>query len=355
MSSTSDPTPCADHAANSNPDISGVFLPPDISPWLGDALTLFQALQVSNLVWLANFGTFFALASYSRQKAASRKDTSFRRAFDYRVKFGAMAQSLVSLALTLYMWASAKQFGKLSECSHLVNYIFFVIEVRATEVGRTLSLVITSILTASYLMISLQELRSYRRSYLQKQKKQAMLSAQSPSISLFPHDISSPENLSPRVPSSLHLSSSITLSTAERSNLRTSRPFRLTTSDTSIAHGQSPHKGRSSGGKRRPGRRRWSSNLDPMLVGIIICQAMVFTYFIVSTELLLNHNPSKDQSVSQWGFGQILALVVVLPSALSLIGALEEHGVKRRSRPKRTYMEERRHRKRKEDPKPETV
>ncbi|KAG5716048.1 hypothetical protein E4T56_gene17128, partial [Termitomyces sp. T112] len=39
-----------------------------------DQLTLFQALQVSNLVWLANFGTFFALASYSRQKAASHKE-----------------------------------------------------------------------------------------------------------------------------------------------------------------------------------------------------------------------------------------------------------------------------------------
>ncbi|KAG6879488.1 hypothetical protein C0992_002211 [Termitomyces sp. T32_za158] len=69
-----------------------------------DQLTLFQGLQVSNLVWLANFGTFFALASYSQQKAESRKEKDSRHGYDDKVKFGAMAQSLVSMALTLYMW-----------------------------------------------------------------------------------------------------------------------------------------------------------------------------------------------------------------------------------------------------------
>jgi hypothetical protein len=88
-----------------------------------------------------------------------------------------------------------------------------------------------------------------------------------------------------------------------------------------------------------------------MLVGIIICQAMVFTYFIVSTELLLKRNPSNNHSEAEWGFGQILALIVVIPSAFSLTGALSEHGVKRRSKPKKRGMKERegRRRKRKED------
>jgi len=314
-------------------------------------LTLFQALQVSNLVWLANFGTFFALASYSRQKAASRKDTNSRRAPDYKVRFGAMAQSLVSMALTLYMWASARTFGPLSECSYLVKYVFFVIQVRATEVGRIASLVITSTLTVSYLLITLQELHSYRQSHTDKHTRRPMWPAHSPSSSLFSDDIS-PRVSSPRVPTSLHLSSSITLRAAER-NLHPSRLFQLTTLDTSSP--QSPHKARSSAGKRRPKRRRWSSNLDPMLVGIIICQAMVFTYFIVSTELLLKRNPSNDQSVNQWGFGQILTLIVVIPSVLSLIGALSEHGMKRRSKPKKRGLKEGRHRKRKEDPRLEMV
>lgn len=53
---------------------------------------------------LANFGTFVALASYSRQKAASDGDRNGRRKSDYGVKFGAMMQTVLSMALTLYMW-----------------------------------------------------------------------------------------------------------------------------------------------------------------------------------------------------------------------------------------------------------
>ena len=85
--------------------------------------------------------------------------------------------------------------------------------------------------------------------------------------------------------------------------------------------------------KRRPKRRRWSFDLDPMLVGVVICQAMVFTYFIVSSELLLKNNPSLDHSAVEWGFGQILALIVVLPSALQLVGVVMRHGVRRLSKP----------------------
>jgi hypothetical protein len=77
-----------------------------------------------------------------------------------------------------------------------------------------------------------------------------------------------------------------------------------------------------------------------MLVGIIICQAMVFTYFIVSSELLLKNNPSLDDSAAQWSFGQILALVVVVPSALSLIGAVMRHGARRLSDHNKRFAKE---------------
>ncbi|KAJ7492476.1 hypothetical protein FB451DRAFT_1218434 [Mycena latifolia] len=87
--------------------------------------------------------------------------------------------------------------------------------------------------------------------------------------------------------------------------------------------------------KRRPRRRRWSYEVDPMLIGIMICQVMVFTYFIVSSELLLSYNGGASASAQQMGFGQILALVVVLPSALSVIGALKAHGLKRLSKRKK--------------------
>jgi hypothetical protein len=52
---------------------------------------------------LANFGTFVALASYSRQKAASHKEANTPQAgADYNVKFGAMMQTLLSMALVGY-------------------------------------------------------------------------------------------------------------------------------------------------------------------------------------------------------------------------------------------------------------
>ncbi|KAJ7706026.1 hypothetical protein B0H17DRAFT_607251 [Mycena rosella] len=87
--------------------------------------------------------------------------------------------------------------------------------------------------------------------------------------------------------------------------------------------------------KRRPRRRRWSYEVDPMLIGVILCQVIVFTYFLVSNELLLTYNDGASASAQQMGFGQILALVVVLPSALSVVGALKEHGLKRLSKRKK--------------------
>ncbi|KAG6817945.1 hypothetical protein H0H87_012413 [Tephrocybe sp. NHM501043] len=292
-------------------------------------LTLFQALQVSNLVWLANFGTFFALASYSRQKAASRKNKkNSRRAFDYKVKFGAMAQSLVSMALTLYMWANAKTFGEPSECSHLVKYIFFVIEAQAITVGRVVGLVITSLLTVVYILITLQELYSYRQSYNPKRNE--------PTQSLASPIIASPstplDTSTSSIPSIHPPPSPIALREGQARNGSAPLSHRMSASSH---FPQSPHKTRSTRGKRRPKRRRWSSDLDPMLVGIIICQVMVFTYFIVSTELLLKRNPSNDDSSAKWSFGQILALIVIIPSAFSLTGAISEHGVKRLSKRKR--------------------
>jgi hypothetical protein len=58
--------------------------------------------------------------------------------------------------------------------------------------------------------------------------------------------------------------------------------------------------------RRRPKRRRWFADFDPMLLGIATFQAVLFTYFIVSGELLLQRNPSPDgDSIRNWGFGQV--------------------------------------------------
>jgi hypothetical protein len=196
--------------------------------------------------------------------------------------------------------------------------MLFVIEVPALGAGRTIGLVVTSILTAAYCVITLLEVRSYCRRALDNGKvgRLEILPTHLP-----PANLSLSISLSPQSPSAT------TITSPQDSHHITG--YHRQPAISSIHDLTNPPKFFR---KRRPKRRRWSFDLDPMLVGIIICQAMVFTYFIVSSELLLRNNPSLDQSAAQWGFGQILALIVVLPSALSLIGAIMKHGVRRLSK-----------------------
>jgi hypothetical protein len=87
-------------------------------------LTFFQAVQVSYLVWytlascnpfakvvdvefvrLANFGTFLALATYSRKKAAIKAEKCQRLPNSHDViKFFATAQTIFSMCLTISFW-----------------------------------------------------------------------------------------------------------------------------------------------------------------------------------------------------------------------------------------------------------
>ncbi|KAJ7070889.1 hypothetical protein C8F01DRAFT_1108239 [Mycena amicta] len=271
-------------------------------------LTLFQALQVSNLVWLANFGTFVALASYSRQKAASHKGTNL---LDYNVKFGACIQTLFSMALTLYMWSNVNVFGALPECSHLVNYVVFAFKAPALGAGRIIGLAASSILTAAYLLVTLHELRSYR-----KNKR----NVSEPGLPISPLQLTITEAPLPRV---LSFAGSRQSSHPQQ----TSKEFLP----------------RTLGPRRRPRRRRWSHEVDPMLIGILLCQVAVFIYFVVSSELLLSYNAGASSSaqIEQWGFGQILALIVVLPSALSVVGAFKAHGLGRLSKRRKVHVSRR--------------
>jgi len=279
-------------------------------------LTLLQGLQVSNLIWLANFGTFVALASYSRQKAASHKEPNIRVTADYNVKFGAMMQTLLSMALTIYMWSTADTFGSMPECSHRVNYMVFAIKLPVLGAGKIIGLTASSILTAAYVLISLHELKSYRRSRKERVERP---------ISPLPMSPRSPKAMSSATflpAGSNDFPAPITPTAYHTRNQLPQYPTETLSHVPQVTH------------RRRPRRRRWSYEVDPMLIGIMICQIMVFTYFIVSSELLLAYNQSGSSS-QQLGFGQILALIVVLPSALSVVGALKEHGLKRLSKRKK--------------------
>ncbi|KAF9502377.1 hypothetical protein BDN71DRAFT_1426050 [Pleurotus eryngii] len=279
-------------------------------------LTLLQALQVSNLVWLANFGAFVALASYSRQKAKNNKqdpDAAKRRGklLDYHVKYVAMLQTLVSMALTLYMWLTAKTFGPEAQCSSLLRYVFFVIRAPALGSGRLAGIAISVLLAVVYIYVTAHELRS---SYLKR--NQGRQRGNSPEVR---NSTTSVAYHLPVVARPTHLRVDFNSSTDQLpQDTRTSSPESIKRAT-----------------RRRSKKRRWSKDLDPMFVGILIFYAMVLVYFIVSTELLMVFNSSDDDAVKEWGFGQILAILVVIPSAISVTNALAEHGFKRLSKPKR--------------------
>ncbi|KAL0951548.1 hypothetical protein HGRIS_008231 [Hohenbuehelia grisea] len=309
-----------------------------------DNLSLFQALQVSNLVWLANFGTFVALASYSRQKAASRKKQNKKlEVLDYHVKYAAMLQTLLSMSLTLYMWVSAHTFGPEKECSVFLSYRLFVIKVPALTSGRIVGLTVSSLLTASYLVITVHELRaSYHNSKSRGQSSKQAGSGDrsansSPLLPITGRDVVSLPRSPAPVVRSPRVAAGTTTFREHAQSIVVSEPasFLSSPSTGTVRPSLAEY-------HRRPKRRRWSSDLDPMLVGIVICYVMVLTYFIVSTELLIAANPAGDDAVKEWGFGQILALIVVIPSALSAADAIKENGFRRLSTRKKSTLRPRR-------------
>ncbi|CAL1695043.1 unnamed protein product [Somion occarium] len=273
-------------------------------------LSFFQALQVSNLVWLANFGSFLALASYSRHRTNHEQEPDGRSKKvepENSVKIGAMLQMFFSMALTFYTWSNPQAFNQ-DHCAPFVKYVaFFAVDFPALGSGRKLGLIVTSILTGGYLLITAHEILSYYRRHNKHRPSNPM----------------------------------ITVDHCPDSSKQNDVELRGTTDDIDVSdlsdnsHSPQPSpvfpRSEKSGTRRTRHRRRgWSSNLDPMLLGITIFQVIVFTYFIISTELLLRHNPAVDSSDKEWGFGQILALIVVVPSLISVIRAFKEHGFRNR-------------------------
>ncbi|KAK7058452.1 hypothetical protein VNI00_002086 [Paramarasmius palmivorus] len=274
---------------------------------LQNAMTLLAALVVSNLVWLANVGIFIALASYSRQKANSRKAGPRHPIYDYNVKFGAMAQTLLSMVLTIYLWSNIDTFG----CDSVeigsnprtkILYVFFVGAVPVLDKGRVAALTCSSIATSVYVLVSLRELLAFCKSRRKRGRG-------SPDVLGIPmHSPTSP----PPSPSHARGASNTTLVPGQL-EITPDSP-RVSSSESSPRSPHSHHGGKT---PRRPKRRRWSDDLDPMTIGVFICHIMIFIYFVVSCELLLYKNGSDSEDRDAVGFGQVVAMVAIIPSVLS--------------------------------------
>lgn len=179
----------------------------------------------------------------------------------------------------------------------------------ALGAGRIVALTITSVLTLGYVLVTFHELRSYYLS--RKEDKQPRHHRKSSSISkssnndkdenpLSPMSIMSPSNsLYPPANSRLESgrSSSLTVPGSNHDIESTLQPP-ITTEP------QPRHKKTRKAKTNRPRKKQWSGNWDPMLLGIAAFQVVVFTYFVVSSELLRKWN-HPEQGGDQWQFGQV--------------------------------------------------
>ncbi|CAK5280582.1 unnamed protein product [Mycena citricolor] len=290
---------------------------------------------------------FVAMASYSRQKAASHSNT----VYDYNVKSGILLQTFLSICLTIYMWATIETFGSLPQCSHLVTFMVFVIKVPALQPGKIIGLTASSVLLVMYTSISLHELFASVRRRRVKALIPHHLRTSTPRHSTLP-TVQTPTTPAAVPSASLRRPPSLAnISVVPRTATQTSilSPTEIVSLSSASGPSQSVL-------KRRPRRTQWSREVDPMFIGVVICQVLVFTYFIVSSELLLTNNYGAQDAAQQMGFGQvrrafligyiitthrslspkISALIVILPGALAVIGAVREHGFKRLSKRKRS-------------------
>lgn len=168
-------------------------------------------------------------------------------------------------------------FGNQDDCAPFVAYVaFFAVDFPASGSGRKLGLTATTILICLYFLVTLHELYLHFRLRWRRASHDEEQATEKRTASPF-SNIPSPVVVSPTFPVPIP---------AEK--------------------------------ERRPKPRRLFRDVDPMFLGIAIVQIIIFVYFIVSTELLLKHNPAINNSAADWGFGQVCGVVVLVPVSRNL-------------------------------------
>jgi len=248
-----------------------------------------------------------------------------------------MLQTLLSMVLTEWLWYVILFLSALiahrrirvhvaifsNECSPDVAYILFVVKINALGSGKIVGLTLTSLLTIGYAVVTFHELRAYYRSYKQHKlpphhrKSSVNSDDKIPSIPS-PTSTHNPSTLSPGPPPIIsHIESS---GSSSLNVPATDHVIQSTSHSSTITVPKDRHAKKSGSLKaHRPRRKQWSGNWDPMLLGIAAFQFVVFTYFVVSTELLLLWNPYQNDG-NKWGFGQVRNLHIFHPIIQTLFG-----------------------------------
>jgi hypothetical protein len=192
-----------------------------------------------------------------------------------------------------------------NECSPVVQYVLFVIKADALGSGRIVALTLTSLLAAGYAVVTFHELRVFYRSKQSKPPNQHRKSSSNTAEEKGLNHSSrtstiSPGTVPPPVSQIEYHTSPVLTVPASNPNIEESTRSSINPTDPRDRYAKKlgPPKA------RRPRRKQWFGNWDPMLLGIAAFQLVVFAYFVVSTELLLWWNPHQNDG-KVWGFGQV--------------------------------------------------
>ncbi|KAJ7430494.1 hypothetical protein B0H11DRAFT_2135524 [Mycena galericulata] len=243
-------------------------------------LPLYQAIIVTDLVWLSNFAIFMALATYNRHPRGS-----------YNVQYAAILQTYIAMCVLFYLWAQA---AALESESHVGKTVFVVlfISTPAAGTGRTIALVVTTLMSVGYSVTACLFLYRHPKFWASAKKPHAPKTSHPPSMPLAP------------------------LNGGAAPNHR--------------------HSATSTGGHLPP-----RLTIDPHLMTLIICFMIPYVITIICTELQLTRN-RLCYGDTFWGFGQILAMTVTIVPVVITIGAFRKYGWKQRPRvvTERTQSEE---------------
>ncbi|KAF7304046.1 F-box domain-containing protein [Mycena indigotica] len=257
-------------------------------------LPLYQAIIVTDLVWLANFAIFMALAAYNRHPRGSRV-----------VQYCAIAQTYVSMGCVLYIWSQADQLdGDGGPDEDKTIFVVMFASVNATGHGRTIALTITSLLLAAYSVVA--GLFLWKRvPPLVAQSLQARRAKPKPS---------------PKRPDPLSLSLPLTSSVSAAPS--------SAASNASTFPPPSRHRPRAVSTTTAPP----SLPFDPHLLILTVLFLPPYLVTLICTELQIVRNDICPASNNSWGFGQVLALSVTIVPFVITCQAFWRYGIKQRKR-----------------------
>ncbi|KAJ7723807.1 hypothetical protein B0H16DRAFT_1737076 [Mycena metata] len=244
-------------------------------------LPLYQAIIVTDLVWLANWAIFMALATYNRHPKGS-----------HTVQYAAIVQTYISMSCILYLWARAPELESEGNPEHAGQTVFIVlfISTSATKQGRLIALIITTIMLLGYSIVA--SLFIWRHVPRPSEGKQHRGRARRASNSPAPQPQSFAMAIVPRAPVSV-------------SPVDPTRP---------------------SANRLPP-----SLGVDPHLVILSLFIGLPYTITLGSTELQIHRNVLCPENTF-WGFGQILAMTVTIVPVVVTVQAFRRYGWKQRPR-----------------------